>query len=169
MAILKSLIVNGVAKHLNDSYLNVIKSGTWNGSVIGVAYGGTGVSSSVGSTNNPVYLDSNGISVCSALQLVVDTTKNLTLTANTWATSGVTASTTGTYAIQITYSNDVYSGVFCINTNINANLTEEIPLVKNGQSSSARFYAGVLKNTIYLASNTAGTYNNIGIKIRRLI
>jgi len=48
MAILKTLIVKGVARFLTDAYMSTIKSGIWNGSTIQVGYGGTGVTSAKG-------------------------------------------------------------------------------------------------------------------------
>ena len=43
MAVLKDLIVQGKSKFLNDSYFSKIKAGTWEGSTVGLAFGGTGV------------------------------------------------------------------------------------------------------------------------------
>lgn len=46
MALLKDLIVTGASKFISDAYFNTIKAGTWNGSVIGLAYGGLGTNAS---------------------------------------------------------------------------------------------------------------------------
>jgi hypothetical protein len=65
MAIVKTLIVKGVARFLTDAYMSTIRSGIWNGSTIQVGYGGTGVTSAKGNTETPVFLASNGITPCS--------------------------------------------------------------------------------------------------------
>lgn len=43
MALLKDLIVQGASRFIGDAYLALVKSGTWHGSIIEKAYGGTGV------------------------------------------------------------------------------------------------------------------------------
>lgn len=65
MAIVKTLIVKGVARFLTDAYMSTIRSGIWNGSTIQVGYGGTGVTSAKGSQYTPVFLSSSGIAPCS--------------------------------------------------------------------------------------------------------
>ena len=65
MAIVKTLIVKGVARFLTDAYMSTIRSGIWNGSTIQVGYGGTGVTSAKGNQYTPVFLASNGITPCS--------------------------------------------------------------------------------------------------------
>jgi hypothetical protein len=51
MALLKDLVVTGASRYIGDAYFNTIKSGTWNGSVIGTAYGGLGRNCSGGYGN----------------------------------------------------------------------------------------------------------------------
>ena len=65
MAIVKTLIVKGVARFLTDAYMSTIRSGIWNGSTIQVGYGGTGVTSAKGNQYTPVFLSSSGIAACS--------------------------------------------------------------------------------------------------------
>lgn len=177
MAILKSLIVNGVSKHLQDTYLSTIKSGTWNGSTIGVAYGGTGVTSSKGSSDNPVYLSSSGIAACTSLALTtynnVSFSTGETITWTNPTTGAITISTSGTYIIQITYTNssysDVYSGVFSISGATSPDLSEEIALFKSGSSSTPRIYASIQGKTLKFSSTVANSTFPITIKIRRVI
>lgn len=52
MAILKDLIVNGATRLVGDAYMNTIKSGTWNGSPIAVANGGTGATTAATARTN---------------------------------------------------------------------------------------------------------------------
>lgn len=91
MAIVKTLIVKGVARFLTDAYMSTIRSGIWNGSTIQVGYGGTGVTSAVGNQYTPVFLSSSGIAPCSVE--IPHATKNLTINGITYT---VFTNSTGT-------------------------------------------------------------------------
>lgn len=178
MAILKNLIVNGVTKLLSDVYLSVVKSGTWNGSTIGVAYGGTGVTSGVGNTNTPVYLDSTGgITACghSLSDVYSSATSSLTLSSSTklspsgWTTAfSISGLDTGTYAIQILYNNSLFSGVFSVVKSVN-NSPEEIPLHCSAAASSVRLYAAINGTNMQLSSTSELSSGTVTIKYKRII
>ena len=83
MAIVKTLIVKGVARFLTDAYMSTIRSGIWNGSTIQVGYGGTGVTSAKGDQYTPVFLSSSGIAPCSVA--IPHNTKNFTINGTAFA------------------------------------------------------------------------------------
>ena len=83
MAIVKTLIVKGVARFLTDAYMSTIRSGIWNGNTIGVGYGGTGVTSAKGDQYTPVFLSASGLTPCSAA--IPHTTKNLNINGANYA------------------------------------------------------------------------------------
>lgn len=178
MAILKNLIVNGVTKLLSDAYLSVVKSGTWNGSTIGVGYGGTGVTTGKGSAYTPVYLDSNnGITACSFTinadqNTVVEKTLTLSsttkLTPDAWTTAFSISGLSGTYSLQITYSGTTSSGVFSSSGNI-TNILDEIPLHFSGTSSSTRIYAATNGSSLQLSASGELSSGTVTIKYKKLI
>lgn len=174
MAILKDLIVNGKARHLSDTYLSTVKSGTWNGSVIGVAYGGTGVNSAKGNSSTPVYLASGGITACSGFYptLPSDAGSSVTksLVVSSW-TDALDISTydSGTYLIQITHGNVIYSGVFSHAKGQTVSTVQEIPLHHAG-SPSIYIYAGISTGKIVLSSaSTTAANQTVTIKIKRML
>ena len=86
----------------NVSPLGTISSGTWQGSTVGVAYGGTGVTASSGA-NSVVLRDANqNISVNSVTQAILKTTSaagTTTLTAASPHFQILTGTTTQTYKL----------------------------------------------------------------------
>lgn len=106
MAILKDLIVNGVVRHISDSYFATIKSGTWNGSTITVPYGGTGL---------------NSLSSASAGQCLVVNSDKTGFTFATKDNSGNTWNANSTtVAGYVPASGTVAYKVYASNTNANA-------------------------------------------------
>ena len=83
MAIVKTLIVKGVARFLTDAYMSTIRSGIWNGSTIQVGYGGTGVTSAKGDQYTPVFLSSSGIAPCSVA--IPHNTKDFKINGTTYS------------------------------------------------------------------------------------
>lgn len=83
MAIVKTLIVKGVARFLTDAYMSTIRSGIWNGSTIQVGYGGTGVTSAVGDQYTPVFLSSSGIAPCTVA--IPHNTKDFKINGTTYS------------------------------------------------------------------------------------
>lgn len=86
----------------NVSALGTIASGTWQGSTVGVAYGGTGVTTSTGA-NSVVLRDANeNIVVNSVTQELTKTVSSATITTLTAASSHfqvLTGTTTQTYKL----------------------------------------------------------------------
>ena len=180
MALLKNLIVNGVARFISDAYLSVVKSGTWNGSTIGVEYGGTGVTTAVGSALRPVYLSTSGITQCSYTinsptyaenTVTLNLSSSVTLGPDSWTNSGITLTNldTGTYLIQINYNNSsLSSGIFATYKNVTNGL-DEIPLHFSGASGATRLYAATNDNVLQLSASATLNTGTITIKYKRLL
>jgi len=171
----------------NVSPLGTISSGTWQGTTIGVAYGGTGVTTSSGA-NSVVLRDSNqNIAVNRLNQSDTNTTAAGGTTVLTAASSySQTLTGTGNQTYRMPDATTLTTGVaFTFNNNATGTLTLEdqangpitdiasggaggLVLINNGTVAGTWNYHGFLPenitwgtNTLYLNSDviTGGTWN----------
>lgn len=97
------------------------------------------------------------------------------ITADTWADTGLSNATTGlttsgTYAVQVTYSNDIYSGVMSWYAGTGG-VAEEIDLHYAGSRDpdTERIYLKTQGGKIYIAANGNSSSKTYTIKIKKLI
>ena len=104
MALLKDLVVTGASRYIGDAYFNTIKSGTWNGSVIGTAYGGLGRNCSGGYGNyyQGIFINSNGVATETVRTVKASTEKYLAYYDSNNTVNGIAyPSSTGKKYLQI--------------------------------------------------------------------
>ena len=146
----------------NVSPLGTVASGTWQGTTVGVAYGGTGVTSSSGA-NSVVLRDSNqNISVNHDIKTVTVTTAAGGTTAVTAASNYWQALTgTGGQTYTLPDATTLLTGFsFVFDNDATGNLT-----IKDFAGSTLDVVAAGGYSTLFLESNAtvAGTWNRFGM------
>ena len=142
----------------NVSPLGTIASGTWNGSTIGVAYGGTGVTASSGA-NSVMLRDANQNVVVNRLNQ-----SNQTITAAAGTTVLTAASSysqtlvgTGAQTFRMPDATTLTTGVAFV---FNNNATGTLTLVDNASGALGTITSGGAAELVLLANGTvAGTWD----------
>jgi hypothetical protein len=145
----------------NASPLGTIASGTWQGTTIGVAYGGTGVTTSSGA-NSVVLRDANQNVAVNRLNQA-----NTSIAAAGGTTNLTPASTysqtltgTGNQSFQMPDATTLATGVAFV---FNNNATGTLTMVNNASATVGVVPAGGAVALILIANNTAaGTWNYHG-------
>ena len=154
MAIVKTLIVKGVARFMTDAYMSTIRSGIWNGSTIQVGYGGTGVTSARGDQYTPVFLSSSGIAPCSVE--IPHTTKNFTINGVTYAVFTNSAGTAPTIVAPTALAG---TGGYILATNSGKTGLEWVAKPTGNVATSAVVASSATGTTQITAAQTDPFYN----------
>jgi len=145
----------------NASPLGTIASGTWQGSTIGVAYGGTGVTTSTGA-NSVVLRDANQNVAVNRLNQANTSVAAAGGTTNLTAASTYSQTLTGTgnQSFQMPDATTLTTGVaFTFNNNATGTLT----LVDNASGSIGTITSGGAVSLVLLSNSTAaGTWDYHG-------
>lgn len=151
-----------------------------------------GASSSIGANSTGEYATTNMVAQVRAEKISkvesfdYDWTKNITMTAKTWTSTGCRSINTGTYIITIfsnSYSagdghyNETYSGILSwYNSGTNSEVVTEVPLTSSGHTTGNNFLCAGFKRVggstgnqeIVLASNVAVNNGSYRIKLKRI-
>jgi len=157
--------------------LNGATKGTANSTNLGTIYApsssGTGFLKCSVSNNTISWSYDNTTYATPDATATLTTTK--AITADTWVDTGLSNSTSGlgtsgTYAVQVTYSNDIYSGVMSWYAGTGGTAEEVIlHYAGNRNPDDARIYLKTEGGKIYIAANGAVASQTYTIKIRKLI
>lgn len=141
----------------NVSPLGTIASGTWQGTTVGVAYGGTGVTSSSGA-NSVVLRDANQNITANNIYLGFDSTVSAGGTTTLTAASAYYQRVTGTstQTIKLPDATTVSNGRAFI---IDNDSTQSITVVDNASATVDTIVSGTIDMVICLDNSTsAGTW-----------
>lgn len=159
MALLKDLVVTGASRYIGDAYFNTIKSGTWNGSVIGTAYGGLGRNCSGGYGNyyQGIFINSQGVATLMERTVKASTAKYLAYYDSGTTVNGIAyPSSTGKKYLEINVTSsggtNTYTYSWVTPGSLAGNLSQlkfsKTPITGDNASKNVTFYKPDAEKTI---------------------